>query len=142
MLTLQLGTTEILQDLLPVRGVVVAAQVGLKLSTQNLQRSTLSDTVGSDETKNLTGTGHGQTVKLEAVGGVTVGDLGFQIGGQVDDVNGTERALLRANTTTNAQLLGDEGDLGLGSHFNTHLTRADHGARFLALLTTFFRLTL
>jgi len=81
-------------------------------------------------------------VKLEAVGRVTVGDLGFQIGGQVDNVNGTEWALLRADTTTNAQLLGDEGDLGLGGHFDTHLTRADHGARLFAFLATFLRLAL
>lgn len=139
---MQLGSTEVLQNLLPVRRVVVAAQVGLELAAQNLQRSTLADTVGADETEHLTGTGHGKTVKLEAVGGVTVGDLGFQVGGQVDNVNGTERALLWTDTTTNAQLLGDEGDLRLGGHFDTHLTRADHGAGFLALLATFLRLAL
>lgn len=50
MLTLQLGTTEVLQDLLPVRWVVIAAQVGLQLAAQNLQRRTLADTVGSDQT--------------------------------------------------------------------------------------------
>lgn len=135
--TLQLGTTEVLQNLLPVRRVVVAAQVRLQLATQNLQRGTLSDTVCSNETEDLTGTGHGQTVKLEAVGGVTVGDLALQVGGQVDNVDGTERTLLGADTTTNAKALGDEGDLRLVGHFDAKLTRADHRAGLLALLTTF-----
>jgi hypothetical protein len=135
--TLQLGTTEILQNLLPVRRVIVAAQVRLQLATQNLQRGTLSDTVCSNETEDLTGTGHGQTVKLEAVGGVTVGDLALQVGGQVDNIDGAERTLLGANTTTDAKALGNEGDLRIGGHFNAKLTRADHGARLLALLTTF-----
>lgn len=135
--TLQLGTTEVLQDLLPVRGVVVAAQVRLQLATQNLQRGTLADTVCSDETEDLTGARHRQTVKLEAVGGVTVGDLALQVGGQVDNIDSTERTLLGADTTTDAKALGDEGDLRVGGDFNAKLTRADHGARLLALLTTF-----
>ena len=50
-------------------------------------------------------------MKLEAVGRVAVGDLGLEVGGQVDDVNGSEWALLGTDTTTNAQALGDEGDL-------------------------------
>lgn len=141
-LTLQLGTTEVLQNLLPVRRVVVAAQVWLELATQNLQRRTFANTVRSHETKNLTGTGHGQTVELEAVGRVAVGDLSLQVGGQVDDVNGTERALLGTDTATNAQPLGDEGDFGLGCHFNAKLTRTNDGARLLALLTTFLRFAL
>lgn len=125
---MQFRTTEVLQDLLPVRRVIVAAQVGLELSTQNLQRGTLADTVGSDKTKDLARTGHGQTVQLETVGRVTVGDLGLQVGGQVDNVDGTERTLLGTDTTTNAQALGNEGDLRLGSHFDTKLTRANDGA--------------
>lgn len=57
-----------------------------------------------------------------------MGDLGLQVGGQVDNVNGTERALLRTDTTTNAQALGDESDLGLGSHLDAKLTRAHNRA--------------
>jgi hypothetical protein len=135
--TLQLRTTEVLQNLLPVRRIVVAAQVRLQLATQNLQGSTLADTVCSDETENLTRAGHGQTVQLEAVGGVTVGDLGLQVGGQVDDGDGTEGTLLGADTATDAKGFGDKGDLRFGGHFNAKLTRANHGARLLALLTTF-----
>lgn len=136
-LTLQLGTTEVLQNLLPVRWVIVASQVGLQLATQNLKSCTLSDTVCSDETENLTGAGHGQTVELEAVGGVSVGDLSFQVGGQVDDVNGTEWAFLRTDTTSNTQAFGNICDLRVGAHFNAEFTRADHGASLLTFLTTF-----
>lgn len=137
LLTLQIGTTEVLQDLLPIRGVVVTTKVGLQLATEDLQRGTLSDTVCSNQTENLTGTGHGKSVKLEAVGRVTVGDLGLEVGGQVDDVNGSEWTLLGTDTTTNAQALGDKGDLRSGIDFNAKLAGADHGARLLALLTTF-----
>ena len=76
-------------------------------------------------------------MKLEAVGRVAMGDLGLEVGGQVDDVNGSEWALLGADTTTNAQTLGDEGDLRSGIDFDAKLAGADHGARLLALLTTF-----
>lgn len=136
-LTLQIGTTEVLQNLLPVRRVVVTTEVRLELATKNLQRGTLSDTVCSNQTEDLTGTGHRKSVKLEAVGRVAVGDLGLEVGGQVDDVNGSEWALLGADTTTNAQALGDKGDLRSGIDFNAKLACADHGARLLALLTTF-----
>lgn len=123
---MQLGTTEVLQDLLPVGRVVIPAQVRLELATQDFQRGTLSNTVGSDETKNLTRTGHGQTVQLETIGRVTVGDLGFQIGGQVDDVNRTKRAFFRTDTTTNAQALRDEGDFGLRGDFDAKLSCANN----------------
>lgn len=39
-------------------------------------------------------------------------DLGLEIRGQVDDVDGVEGALFGADTASNAQALGDEGDLG------------------------------
>lgn len=140
LLTLQIGTTEVLQDLLPVRRVLITTEVRLQLATENLQGGTLSDTVCSNQTENLTGTGHGKSVKLEAVGRVAVGDLGLEVGGQVDDVNGSEWALLGTDTTTNAQALGDEGDLRSGIDFNAKLASADHRARLLALLTTFLQL--
>lgn len=78
-------------------------------------------------------------MELEAVGRVPVGDLGFQVGGQVDDVDGAERTLLGTDTTTDTQALGDEGDLGLGSHFDTELARPDDGTRLLTLLATFLQ---
>lgn len=59
---LQLRTTEITDDVGPIGGIFSqAAQVGLELTGEDLEGGTLSDTVGSYETENLTGTGGGQT---------------------------------------------------------------------------------
>ena len=129
-----------LDNILPVRRVIVSAQVGLKLSTQNLEGSTLSDTVGTDKSKHLTGSGHRKTVQLEAVGAISVGDLALKVGGQV--IDRIEGAALRADTTTDTELLGDEGQLGIGLDLDTELSATDDGARLLALLTTFSRTTL
>ena len=76
-------------------------------------------------------------MQLEAVGRVTVGDLCLEVGGQVDNVDSTEGTFLRADTTTDTEALGNEGDFGLGCHFDTKLACADHRARLFALLTTF-----
>ena len=140
--TLQLGATEVLDDVLPVGGVVVSAQVGLKLAAQNLESGTLANTVGSDKTQDLSRSGHRQAMQLEAVGAITVGDLALEVGGQVDDGDGVEGALLGADTTTDAERLGDEGEARLGSDFDTELSATDDGTRLFALLTTFSRATL
>lgn len=140
--TLKLRTTEVLDDILPVRRVVVSAQVGLKLSTQNLEGGTLSDTVGSNKTQNLTRSRHGKSVQLETVGAISVGDLALEVGGQVDDGNGVEGALLGADTATDTERLGDEGQLRVALDFDTELSTAHDGARLFALLTTFSRATL
>lgn len=78
-------------------------------------------------------------MELEAVGGVTMRDLGFQVGRQVDDMDGSEWTFLGTDTATDTETLGDEGDLGLGSHFDTELTRPDDGARLLTFLATFLQ---
>ena len=78
-------------------------------------------------------------MQLEAVGGVSVGDFGFQVGGQVDNVNRTERTLLRTDTTTDAKTFGNEGDLGFGSDLDTELAGTDDRARFLTFLATFLQ---
>jgi len=44
-------------------------------------------------------------MELEAVGRVPMSDLGLKVGGQIDDVYGSEWALLYANTTSYAQAL-------------------------------------
>lgn len=76
-------------------------------------------------------------MKLEAVGRVAVGDLGLEVGGQVDNVDSTERALLRADTATNTQTFGNESNLGGVVDFNAEFTGSDDGAGLFALLTTF-----
>jgi hypothetical protein len=50
-------------------------------------------------------------MELEAVRRVSMSDLGFEVRGQIDDVDGTKRALLRADSTSDAQILRDEGNL-------------------------------
>ena len=76
-------------------------------------------------------------MKLEAVGGVAVGDLTLQVGRQVDDMNSAEWAFLRADTATNTEALRDESDLGLGSNLNAKLSGTDDGAGLFTFLTTF-----
>lgn len=134
---MQLGSAEVLQDLLPIRGVVIATQVRLQLATENFECCTLANTVGSNKTEDLAGTGHRQTVELETVGRVAMGDLAFQVGGQVDDVDGAEWAFLRANTATDAKAFRDEGDLRVGGNLNAKLACANHRTRLLAFLATF-----
>jgi len=58
-------------------------------------------------------------MELEAVGRVAVGDLGLEVGRQVDNGDCAEGTLLRADTTSYAETLGDEGQTGFGSDFNT-----------------------
>lgn len=62
---LEFGTTEVLQNILPVGRVVELAEVGLQLAGQDLQGCGLADTVGTDQTQDLARTGHGQTMQLE-----------------------------------------------------------------------------
>lgn len=142
LLTLQLRSTEVLDNILPIRRVIMATQVGLQLAAENFQRSTLADTVRSHETQHLARSGHRQTVKLEAVGAITVGDLVLEIGGQVDNGDGVERTLLGADTATDTETLGDEGETGIGGHFNAELATANDGARLFTFLTTLARATL
>jgi hypothetical protein len=113
---LQLATTVVLENLNPLRRVVKATEVGLELASKDLESGTLTDTVGADETENLTWTGRWQSVKLEGVGVVAVGNMGLKVGWQVENSDGFERApvvnrisqqdsLFDTDTTTNAKLL-------------------------------------
>ena len=61
-------------------------------------------------------------------------DLRFQVGGQIDDVDGVEGAFLGADAAADAQAFGDEGDLAVGAYFDTEFARAYDGAGFLAFL--------
>lgn len=53
-------------------------------------------------------------MELERVGGIAMGDLALEVGGQVDNGDGAEGAALGADTTTDAEGFGDEGDARLG----------------------------
>ena len=74
---------------------IVSTEVGLHLSSEDLESCRLSDTVGSYETENLTWTRSRQTMKFERVGGVPMGDLRLEVGGKVDDGDGFEGASAR-----------------------------------------------
>jgi hypothetical protein len=71
-----------------------------------------------------------------------VGDLALEVGRQVDDGDGLEWALFRADTTTNAKRLGDKGKTIGGGDLDTEFSATDDGARLFALLTAFSRTTL
>lgn len=114
---------------------IVAAQVRLQLAGKDFERGTLSNTVRTYESEDLTGTGSGKTMELEGVGGVTMSDLRLKVGGQVDDSDSfkwtsrsclvgrltcrAKNALLNTNATTNTQKLGNEGDFVGRLHFDT-----------------------
>lgn len=78
---LQFGTTEVLDDILPIGGIVELSKIGLELSAKNFESCTLSDTVGTNETQNISRSWHGKPVEFEAVRGITVGDLALEVGG-------------------------------------------------------------
>lgn len=73
-------------------------------------------------------------MQFEAVGAVAVSDLGFEVGGQVDDIDGVEGAFLGADAAADAEALGDEGDLALGRDFDAEFACADDGAGLFAFL--------
>lgn len=137
--TLEFGATEILQDLLPVRRVIIPSEIGLQLAAEDLESCTLANTVRSHKTQDLAGTRHGQPVELETVGRVAMCHLALEVRGQVDDMDGAKWTFLRADTASDTEALGDEGDLRVGGDLNAELPRADHGARLLALLPTFLQ---
>lgn len=131
-----------LDDVLPVRRVVISTQVGLELATENLQSGTLSNTVRSNETENLARPRHGKTVKLESVGAISVSNLTLEVRGQVDNRDGVKGALLRADTATDTERLGDESETGRRRDFDAELAATNDGTRFLAFLTALSRTTL
>ena len=117
--TLQLGTTKVFQDLFPVWRIVISTKVRLQLATQDFQRGALANTVCSYQSEHLPWSRHGQSMQLETVCRVSMGDLSLQVCRQVDDVNGAERALFGANAAPNAETLRDVGNFRLGRDFDT-----------------------
>ena len=76
-------------------------------------------------------------MKLEAVGRVSMCDVRLEIGWQIDDIDSSEGTFLWADTTTNAETLGDEGDLGRRVHFDTKTATSNDGAGLFAFLSAF-----
>jgi len=71
-----------------------------------------------------------------------MGDMGLEIGRQVDDIDSIERTFLRTDTASNAEGFGNESDLGFWSYFDTKTTTSHDRAGFLAFLSTFLWFTL
>jgi hypothetical protein len=67
-------------------------------------------------------------------------DFCLEIGRQIDDVDGAERAFLGTDTATDAETFGNKGDLGLWRNFNAELAGSNHRARLFALLTAFLKI--
>ena len=82
---------------MPIRRIVITTEVRLELSSKNLQSGTLSDTVRANESKYLTGTGSWETMEFERVRGVSMSDLGVQVGRQINDSNSFERASFKVD---------------------------------------------
>ena len=125
------------ENLLPVGGGVVPAEIGLHLAREDFERGGLSDAVGAHEAEDLAGARHGESVEFEGVGSVSVGGVAFEVLGEVDDVDGLEGTFLDADAAADAERLGEVGDFGLGAHFDAQLAEFDHGAGLFAFLTAF-----
>lgn len=94
---LQLRATEVFENLLPVRGIldgkyigdgarepqeqthIVAAKVRFQFSGEDLECSTLANTVGTNKPEYLAWSRGRKPMELEGVCGVTVRDLRFQV---------------------------------------------------------------
>lgn len=81
-------------------------------------------------------------MKLEAISGISMCDLRFEVRREVDDVYGAERALFDANAASYTKSLGDERYFRFWCYFDAQLASADNRTRLFALLTTLFGLAL
>lgn len=97
---LELGTSKIDQDFLPIWGVLVSPQVWLALSAQNLECCRFSDTIGTNEAQDLSRTRSRQTMKLERVWTKPMSGVPLQVLGEIDNVDGFERTLFHTNTAS------------------------------------------
>ena len=97
---LKLRPTKVNQNLLPIGWRIVLAEVGLHLAGENFERGALANSIGSDETKDLTGAGHGKTVELEGVGTVPVGSILLEVLWEVDNGNRLKGTFLHADAAS------------------------------------------
>jgi hypothetical protein len=79
-----------------VRAYIVTTKIRFEFSGENFEGGTLSNTISPDKAEDLARSGGGETVEFEGIGGVSVGDSGFQIRRKIDDCNGLKRASRKA----------------------------------------------
>jgi hypothetical protein len=65
-------------------------------------------------------------MELEAVGGVSMSDMGLEISWEIDDIDGAEGAFLRTDTAANTQTFRNESNLRLGSDFDTEASASNN----------------
>lgn len=85
------------QNLLPFRWIIVSSKIGLEFSRKDFEGGGFSNTVRSDQTEDLTWTRGWESMQFEGVGIVSVGNVGFEIGGQVENLDGFEWAPSRVS---------------------------------------------
>lgn len=66
-----------------------------------------------------------------------MGDLGLEVGWQIDDMDGAKGTFLRTDTATNTQSFRDICDFGLGCDFDTEFAGTDDRAGLFAFLPAF-----
>jgi hypothetical protein len=76
-------------------------------------------------------------MKLEAIGGVSMGDMGFEVCWQIDNVDRSEGTLFGADTASDAKTFRNESYLRFWSDFYAQTSASHNGARFLAFLSAF-----
>lgn len=66
-----------------------------------------------------------------------MGDLGLEVGRQVDDVDRPEWTFFRTDTTPNTEAFRDKRNLRFRGDFDAEFASADHWAGLLTFLATF-----
>lgn len=61
----------------------------------------------------------------------------LQIGGEIDDSDGAERAFLDADTATDTEVLRNERNFLCGRNFDTELSCSDNWTGLLTFLSAF-----
>ena len=104
-LSVQFTPAEVLQHLAPLGRLGKVAQIRPHVAAQNAEGRRLANAIGAHQAQNLAGAWGRQSVQLEAVGSVAVGDLSLQAFGEVDDLDGLEGATLDAHAAAVTQVL-------------------------------------
>jgi len=131
---LEFRTSEVLDDISPIRRVFKVTQIGLDLVGQDLEGSGLSCTITSDQSEDLTGSGGGKSVKLETVGTITMGSKLAEVSRKIDNLDGFEWALLDAETATDTEIFRDVAKFGGGGDFDTEFAGLVDGAALSTFL--------
>ena len=95
-----------------------------------------------DKSEDLAGAGCWQTMKLEGVGSIAMSDLLREALGEVNDLDGFERAALYTHAAPDAERLTDEANSRGRENLDAYLACFVHGTCLLALLLAFLWLAL